>query len=420
MPDNCFFGDHHHRDLQSEFLAVEQPRQQQQQHWSSSRPSSPLASALDFSLLLFEGFEGGSSSFRMLTSSPVPAPLDAAAQVADVTTTTTTTVISSPDVSPIKSCGKSNCSAAEGEGEDSDGVGGGGSPARLQPKSSPKVFFSAQNKISVFSLEYRVDYHLKRIMKSSRLINFKNAIEGLPIEERIYESLLEIILSSHSLISRRQSMITIGEGILEEVTALLRAGAVEGAFAFLFGADASGAIASLKHVSSSLGQLVWALNSNKEHVKYVAKVFALPETYHREKKSLGGGGAGAGVGAGLGGSRGCGVYAAGKDEDFGVVVQLKERLAAMVALAEQTIARAETLRAAVHDALLATALAMAAIEEGVFGGGASTGTGAEDEKQQELLGDQEEEEEAPTEAIVSTTTDEAYYPFSAVAVAAEA
>lgn len=190
MPDNCFFGDHHHRDLQSEFLAVEQPRQQQQQHWSSSRPSSPLASALDFSLLLFEGFEGGSSSFRMLTSSPVPAPApDAAAQVADVTTTTT---ISSPDVSPIKSR-KSNGSAAEGE--DSDGIGG--SPARKQQQQqpkSPKVFFSAQNKISVFSLEYRVDYHLKRIMKSSRLINFKNSIEVLPIEERIYESLLEIIV----------------------------------------------------------------------------------------------------------------------------------------------------------------------------------------------------------------------------------
>ena len=213
-------------------------------------------------------------------------------------------------------------------------------------------------------------------------------------------------------------MITIGDGILEEITALLKAGNVEGAFAFLFGDSAGGgdcaAIASLKHISSSLGQLVWALNSNKEHVKYVAKVFALPETYHRREKNLGGGGGAGAV------SRGCGVYAAaaaaaGKDEDFGVVVQLKERLAAMVALAEQTIARAETLRAAVHDALLATALAMAAIEEG-FGG-------AEDEKKQELLGDQEEEEEAPTEAIApaptATTTDEAY-PFAAVAVAAEA
>lgn len=38
---------------------------------------------------------------------------------------------------------------------------------------------------------------------------------------------------------------------------------------------------SIKKYVSNLGQLIWALNSNKEHVKYVAKVFVLPDIYER-------------------------------------------------------------------------------------------------------------------------------------------
>ena len=61
--------------------------------------------------------------------------------------------------------------------------------------TNQQPFFSAVNKISVISLERRIDYHLQRIMKQNRLINFKNSIEALPIEDRIAESLLEIIVS---------------------------------------------------------------------------------------------------------------------------------------------------------------------------------------------------------------------------------
>lgn len=60
--------------------------------------------------------------------------------------------------------------------------------------SSSSIFFTAVNKISLVSLERRIDFHLQRIMKANRLVNFKNSIEGLPIEERINESLLEIIV----------------------------------------------------------------------------------------------------------------------------------------------------------------------------------------------------------------------------------
>lgn len=60
---------------------------------------------------------------------------------------------------------------------------------------SSQPYFSNVNKISVGSLERRVDYHLQRIMKVNRLINFKNSIEGLAIENRINESLIEIIVS---------------------------------------------------------------------------------------------------------------------------------------------------------------------------------------------------------------------------------
>lgn len=57
------------------------------------------------------------------------------------------------------------------------------------------VFFTPVNKISLVSLERRIDYHLGRIMKQNRLVNFKNSIGGLSIQDRIHESLLEIIVS---------------------------------------------------------------------------------------------------------------------------------------------------------------------------------------------------------------------------------
>lgn len=61
------------------------------------------------------------------------------------------------------------------------------------------VTFSTINKVSAFSLEHRVDFHLERIMKKQRLVYFKNSIQMLKIEDRINESLLEIIVSKTSL-----------------------------------------------------------------------------------------------------------------------------------------------------------------------------------------------------------------------------
>ena len=54
--------------------------------------------------------------------------------------------------------------------------------------------FCSRNKIDVYSLENRIDYHLSRIMKGHRLINFKNSIERLPIEKRICECIIEILV----------------------------------------------------------------------------------------------------------------------------------------------------------------------------------------------------------------------------------
>ncbi|OTF78182.1 hypothetical protein BLA29_014419, partial [Euroglyphus maynei] len=65
--------------------------------------------------------------------------------------------------------------------------------------------FTNKNKISLFSLENRIDYHLERIMKHKRLINFKNSIHSLNVYERILECLLEIINSTKNIIERRRN-----------------------------------------------------------------------------------------------------------------------------------------------------------------------------------------------------------------------
>lgn len=66
------------------------------------------------------------------------------------------------------------------------------------------IQFTEINKISLFSLENRIDYHLERIMKRKRLQNFKNSISFLNVYERILECLLEIIVSFET---KRQSFL---------------------------------------------------------------------------------------------------------------------------------------------------------------------------------------------------------------------
>lgn len=58
------------------------------------------------------------------------------------------------------------------------------------------VTFTGYNKMSPSLVELRIDYHLNRIMKSYRLNNFANAIKALPVQSRICEKLIEILVSA--------------------------------------------------------------------------------------------------------------------------------------------------------------------------------------------------------------------------------
>lgn len=42
-------------------------------------------------------------------------------------------------------------------------------------------------------------------------------------------------------------------------------------------------IREIRTISINLEQIVWALNSNKEHIRYIAKVFQIPEHYKRSE-----------------------------------------------------------------------------------------------------------------------------------------
>ncbi|KAH7642623.1 hypothetical protein HUG17_5670 [Dermatophagoides farinae] len=134
----------------------------------------------------------------------------------------------------------------------------------------------------------RIDYHLERIMKHNRLINFKNSIRSFSIYERILECLLEITnvfsnnnnnkkTSTQNIIGRRQNLIRNGHHFCHLLLAIIHSKndrhwkqqiLIE-LFPFF------------KEICTNLGQLIWALNSNKEHIRYVCKVFALPEYYFR-------------------------------------------------------------------------------------------------------------------------------------------
>jgi len=41
----------------------------------------------------------------------------------------------------------------------------------------------------------------------------------------------------------------------------------------------------VKSLAIGLEQIIWALNSNKEHIKYIVKVFTMPEIYQRSEFS---------------------------------------------------------------------------------------------------------------------------------------
>ena len=39
----------------------------------------------------------------------------------------------------------------------------------------------------------------------------------------------------------------------------------------------------IKQMAIGLEQIIWALNSNKEHIKYIVKVFTVPDKYQRSE-----------------------------------------------------------------------------------------------------------------------------------------
>ncbi|KAF7494406.1 hypothetical protein SSS_04156 [Sarcoptes scabiei] len=148
-------------------------------------------------------------------------------------------------------------------------------PINNNETSNSLVYFCSQTKLSMYSLEKRVDYHLSRIMKGHRLINFKNSIRNLPDNNRIYECIIEILISSLNLISRKTKIIIEAKNLIDD---LLQIGSDRNQFnrkEFL------NRLESVRKIAINLEQIVWALNSNKEHVRYLAKVFYIPERYRR-------------------------------------------------------------------------------------------------------------------------------------------
>lgn len=62
-------------------------------------------------------------------------------------------------------------------------------------KKKTELFFSNTTAISSETLEKRIDFHLRRMMRNEGLKNFKKQISGSSVSNRILESLLSIIVS---------------------------------------------------------------------------------------------------------------------------------------------------------------------------------------------------------------------------------
>lgn len=155
------------------------------------------------------------------------------------------------------------------------------------------VTFTDRNKMSGSLVELRIDYHLNRIMKSYRLSNFANAIKTLPLQARICEKLIEIMTSSENLIDRKLAKIKEGKVMLERLLTLGRSLPSRGDMAVkdeLMGSsggsgDGGGQLwSNFKVLANSLEQISWALNSNKEHLRYIARVHVLPAVYKRSEE----------------------------------------------------------------------------------------------------------------------------------------
>lgn len=43
---------------------------------------------------------------------------------------------------------------------------------------------------------------------------------------------------------------------------------------------------TVEEICANLSQLKWALNSNREHVRYVCKVFNIPDLYYRHRLNI--------------------------------------------------------------------------------------------------------------------------------------
>ncbi|XP_027201456.2 uncharacterized protein LOC113795471 [Dermatophagoides pteronyssinus] len=139
----------------------------------------------------------------------------------------------------------------------------------LESENSSKIYFTEQTKMSLNLIELRLDNHLKRIMKEYRLSNLSNAIKKLSLETRICEKLLEIMNSCHDFIYRKMPAIKAAKNT---VTQLRQDHVSQGIIS-------KEMLKQIKQISVTTEQIIWALNSNKEHLSYIARVYTIPEQY---------------------------------------------------------------------------------------------------------------------------------------------
>ncbi|KAH7636306.1 hypothetical protein HUG17_10276 [Dermatophagoides farinae] len=133
--------------------------------------------------------------------------------------------------------------------------------------------------MSLNLIELRLDNHLERIMKAHRLANFCNAIKKLPVQSRICEKLLEVMNSCQSLIHRKMSLIKEAKNTLTELRALHGTSSSSSSTEEKTGLMSKEMFDRVKQVSTTTERIVWALNSNKEHLCYIARKFKIPELY---------------------------------------------------------------------------------------------------------------------------------------------
>lgn len=90
------------------------------------------------------------------------------------------------------------------------------------------------------------------------------------------------------MINRKRKVIVEASNLLKELNEVLLFKQSNPNFRINFQAESYSKsflikLSQIKAIACHLEIISWALNSNKEHIKYVSKVFAVPETYQRSE-----------------------------------------------------------------------------------------------------------------------------------------